>query len=172
MRPGAMKSLLEVLTGPRSALSPRQPKALPLGTRIRPYSPSDKEACLDIYNEAEPGRFPAGARGEFERFLEAPGYLKLICSIDENPVAVGGIGLIPGLFSTQVWLVFGMVRPALHGRGIGTAMLLARLGALHCPEKPVRVLLSSVMASEGFYASLGFVHQGQMPVPQAGHCWM
>src|SRR5262249_55547439 len=68
----------------------------------------------------------------------------------------------------HVWLVFGMVRPVLHRRGIGAAMLLARLGALPRPTRSVRVNLSSIAASEGFFARFGFAHQGQMPLPASG----
>ena len=61
-----------------------------------------------------------------------------------------------------------MVRPAHHGRGIGTAMLVARLGVLPRPVAPVRVMLSNVAASEGFFARFGFAYQGQMVVPPSG----
>lgn len=126
--------------------------------------------CRSLQRERtnEPGRFPAGFRAQFGQFLEHPGYLKLICSIGEEPVAVGGIDRIPGLLAEHVWLVFGMVRPAHHGRGIGTAMLVARLGALPRPVVPVRVMLSNVAASEGFFARFGFACQGQMPAPHSG----
>lgn len=168
MRHG-MSSLIDLLAGPRSVLSPVPPTASPLSTQIRAYRPADKDACFEIYNENEPGRFPDGVVGQFEQFLQHPGYLKLVGCIDEKPVAVGGIGRIPGLFSNNVWLVFGMVRPAFHRRGIGTAMLLARLAALPRPAKPVRVILSSVDASEGFFARFGFAYQGQMALPSSSN---
>ena len=128
-------TLIGLLTGTQATISPIRPKTLPLDARIQKYRPKDKTACVEIYNENEPGRFPPGFGGHFEQFLEHPGYLKLICSIDEEPVAIGGIGRIPGLFAEHVWLVFGMVRPAHHGRGIDTAMLVARLGALPRPTE-------------------------------------
>jgi hypothetical protein len=163
-----MSPLFDLLTGPRSALSPVPPTVSPLGIQIRAYRPADKDACVEIYNENEPGRFPDGAVGQFKQFLQHPGYLRLVGCIDEQPVAIGGIGLIPGLFSDSVWLVFGMVRPALHRRGIGTAMLLVRLAALSRPAKPVRVILSSVETSGGFFERFGFAYQGQMAVPSGG----
>ena len=61
-----------------------------------------------------------------------------------------------------------MVKPTLHRRGIGTAMLLARLAALPPPVKPVRIMLSNVAAAEGSFARFGFAHQGQMPVHPGG----
>jgi Acetyltransferase (GNAT) family len=160
-----MRTLIDLLTGSRSVLSPVPPAVSPLGTQIRAYRPADKDACVEIYNENETGRFPDGVVGQFEQFLQSPGYLRLVGCIDEQPIAIGGIGLIPGLFADSVWLVFGMVRPALHRRGIGTAMLLARLAALPRPAKPVRVSLTSVEASEGFFERFGLAYQGQMAVP-------
>jgi len=77
-------SLIGPLTGTQATISPIRPKTLPLDARIREYRPKDKTACVEIYNENEPGRFPAGFGGHFEQFLEHPGYLKLICSIDEG----------------------------------------------------------------------------------------
>ena len=128
---------------------------------------SERTARIEIYKENEPGRFPDGVVGQFEQFLQYPGYLRLVGCIDEQPIAIGGIGLIPGLFADNVWLVFGMVRPALHRRGIGTAMLLARLAALPRPAKPVRVSLSNVEGSDGFFERFGFAYQGQIAVPSS-----
>ena len=39
-----MSSLIELLMGPRSVLSPVPPTASPLGTQIRAFRPSDKDA--------------------------------------------------------------------------------------------------------------------------------
>jgi GNAT superfamily N-acetyltransferase len=140
----AMNALLHLLTGSQSRLSPVPSKTPPPGTRIRPYGPADRDACIDIYQKNEPGRFPAGVGGQFEEFLDQQGYLKLVCSIAEELVAIAGVGQIPALLAHHVWLVFGMVRPDFQRRGIGTAMLLARLAALPRPARPVRVMLSSV----------------------------
>ena len=79
-------SLIGLFTGPQVTISPIRPKTLPPDARIREYRPKDKTACVEIYNENEPGRFPAGFGGQLEQFLERPGYLKLIRSIDEEPV--------------------------------------------------------------------------------------
>jgi hypothetical protein len=160
-----MSSLFDLLTGPRSVLSPVPPTVSPLGIQIRAYDPADKDACVEIYKENEPGRFPDGVVGQFEQFLQHPGYLRLVGCIDERPVAIGGIGVVRGMFANNVGLLFGMVRPALHRRGIGTAMLLARLAALPQPVKPVRVTLSSVETSGGFFERFGFAYQGQMALP-------
>jgi hypothetical protein len=76
-------------------LSPVLPAASPLRTQIRPYHPSDKVACVKLYKENEPGRFTDGVVGQFEQFLEHPGYLKLVGCIDGKIIAIGGIGRVP-----------------------------------------------------------------------------
>ena len=120
MRSRTMNALLHLLTGSQSRLSPVPSTTLPHGTRIRAYGPADREACIDIYQKNEPGRFPAGVGGQFEEFLDQQGYLKLVCSIAEEPVAIGGVGRIPAFLAHHVWLAFGMVRPDFQRRGIGT----------------------------------------------------
>ena len=87
-----MRDLIRLLVGPRSALSPVPPRAQPVGAHFRAYSPADKDGCVEIYTENEPGRFPVGFAGQFEQFLQNPGYMKLVGCIDESPVAIGGIG--------------------------------------------------------------------------------
>ena len=55
-----ISALIDLLTGSRSVLSPVLPAISPLGTQIRAYRPADKDACVEIYNENEPVRFPDG----------------------------------------------------------------------------------------------------------------
>jgi hypothetical protein len=52
---------------------------------------SEPTARIEIYKENEPGRFPDGVVGQFEQFLQYPGYLRLVGCIDEQPIAIGGL---------------------------------------------------------------------------------
>ena len=162
-----LSSLLDMVVGPRSPFTPLPPPALPPGANIREFRSTDREACIEIYRENEPGRFPLGLITQFERVLDLPGYLKLVCCIEDKPVAVGGI-TIQAVRPHHLWLVYGMVRPEYHRCGIGTAMLLARLAALPRPSNSVRVLLSNVPASEGFLVRFGFAYQGQIRLGSSG----
>src|SRR5262249_16377097 len=86
MRSRAMSALLHLLTGSQSRLSPVPSKTPPPPrARIRTYSSADREACIDIYRKNEPGHFPGGVGGQFEQFLDQPGYLKFVCSVGEEP---------------------------------------------------------------------------------------
>lgn len=164
----SLASVLQMVFGTRAPFLPPSEATLPSGAQIREISPEDRESCLRIYRDNEAGRFPTGVGPDFEHFLARPDYLKLVCCVADKPVAVGGIGLTSGLSSLRAWLVFGMVTPALHGQGIGTALLLARLAALRLPSRPVRLLLSNVAGSVGFFARFGFELQGQMAVRPSG----
>jgi hypothetical protein len=156
-------SLLNSLNRP-SRLVPPAAKRLPLGTNLRQYQSKDKDACVAIYSKNEPGRFPRGFNKEFVQTLDSANYLKLVLCLEDRPVAIGGIGRFDGMFgSRNVWLLFGMVDPGLHGQGFGTALLLARLAALSEPSKPTNVLLSPVAGSLEFVARFGFAYQGEMP---------
>jgi GNAT superfamily N-acetyltransferase len=161
-------SLLDMVVGPRSPFTPLPPPGLPPGAHIREFRSTDREACIEIYRENEPGRFPLGLITQYQQVLDLPGYLKLVCCIEDKPVAVGGIRTIQAVRSHHVWLVYGMVRPEYHRCGIGTTMLLARLAALPRPSNSVRVMLSNVAASEGFLTRFGFARQGQMRFGSSG----
>jgi GNAT superfamily N-acetyltransferase len=164
----SLASALQLVFGTQARFAPAASRVLPAGIRIREFRSSDREGCLRIYRENEPGRFPTGVVPWFENFLARQDYLKLVCSTGDEPVAVGGIGAIHGLLALQAWLVFGLVAPSYHRQGIGTTLLLARLAALPRPGTPVRLLLSNVAGSVSFFARFGFELQGQMAVPPTG----
>jgi predicted N-acetyltransferase YhbS len=155
-------SVLDMFFSTKSRFAPRPARTLPSAAQIRELRAMDRTTCLELYRANE-APFPAGFEREFEKFLDNPDYLKLACYLDEKPIAIGGITRVPVLRWHDAWLVFGMVRPDFHGRGIGTAILLARLAALPRPSKPLRVLLSNIATSEAFLERFGFAHQGQMP---------
>ena len=71
---------------------PVRPKSFPTDARIRMYTAQDRAACLGLYDANEAGRSSAGARVLYEQFLVDPKYLKLVCCIEDELIAVGGIG--------------------------------------------------------------------------------
>ena len=164
----SLASTLQMVFGTNARFTSPASRVLPAGTQIREFRSTDREGCLRIYRDNEPGRFPSGVVPYFENFLARNDYLKLVCCKDEEPIAVGGIGVINGLLSLQAWLVFGLVAPSYQRQGVGTTLLLARLAALPTPGKPIRLLLSNVPGSGGFFARFGFALQGQMTVPAHG----
>jgi GNAT superfamily N-acetyltransferase len=130
---------------------------------LRTFKASDRDECLAIYRANEAGRFPEGFVSYFEDFLDRADYLKIVLCDKDHPVAVGGKGLTPILPSHCGWLVFGVVSPAFHSRGLGTALLLSRVALLPEPSPSVRLFMTNVAKSKGFFARFGFASMGKIP---------
>lgn len=164
----SLASALQLVLGTQARFVPPASRDIRVDVQFRQLLPSDRDACLGIYRDNEPGRFPDGVLPQFENFIARQDYLKLVCCKGNDIVALGGITAIPGLLALQAWLVFGLVAPSYQSQGIGTTLVLARLAALPSPTRPVRLFLSNVAGSVGFFARFGFQLQGQMAVPPSG----
>ena len=129
---------------------------------VRPFSGQDLSACRLLYELNEPGRFPPGYLDLFIESLESPTQLFLVVEFESQVAAVGGIYRAP---ESRQWcsLVFGMVHPNLHRKGLGTALLLARLSVLEPPTGVWWAGLASAGGSETFFKRFGFLHYGRYP---------
>jgi len=133
-------------------------------SNIRPFAKSDMDACRSLYTQNERGRFPPGYLQTFTDSLESPAQLFLVVELLGQVAAVGGIYRTPE--SPQgCSLVFGMVRPELHRKGLGTALLLARLAILPRPTGLWWAFLSSAGGSSAFFERFGFQHYGRHALP-------
>ena len=126
---------------------------------IRAYRSSDEDACRDLYRLNEPGRFPPDYEPDFLHTLRRNDYLKVIAEENTTIVGVGAVCLMK-LFR-QALLVFGMVHPDWHRRGVGTALLLARAAALPEPNPRWTLVLSPLPGSRSFYERFGFTKYAQ-----------
>jgi GNAT superfamily N-acetyltransferase len=136
------------------------PQPVPSGTSLRPFECRDRASCLAIYQHNEHGYFPADFLVYFEFWLDCEEFLKLVLCIDDIPVAIGAVSCQKRFGLATAWLTFGMVSPAYQGKGLGSALLLARLSLLPKPTHAARVLMTNVEASKAFYARFGFVPYG------------
>lgn len=162
----ALRSLIHVFLGaPAPFVAPQSLRPLPSELRLRAYSP-EKSSCTAIYEANEPNRFPTGFADDFCRYLDDIDFLKLVFCAHERPVAIGGIRRYPTFRAQRAWLVFGIISPGYHNKGIGTALLLSRLAALPKPRAPTELLMSTVPASMGFFRRFGFSDRGPM---KTGH---
>jgi N-acetylglutamate synthase-like GNAT family acetyltransferase len=121
---------------------------------FRRFQISDLPECLEIYKLNEPGRFPEGVLDQYERRLREQSSYFLVAERNGHIIAAGGIA-----YSQKphwVMLSFGLVRPDEQGKGVGTALLLARLALLKNNEPVYRVLICAVAKSLGFYERFGF----------------
>jgi N-acetylglutamate synthase-like GNAT family acetyltransferase len=131
---------------------------------VRPFSKQDLDACRNLYELNEPGRFPPGYLQTFTESLESPAQLFLVAELHGQIAAVGGLYRTPE--SPQgCSLAFGMVHPNLHRRGLGTTLLLARLAVLARPAGVWWAFLSSAGGSATFFERFGFLHYGRYPLP-------
>jgi hypothetical protein len=102
------------------------------------------------------------------RHLTDADYLKIVLCHQDLPVAIGGIGLAPFLVSHCARLVFGLVSPAWHGRGLGTALLLSRISLLPEPKPSTRLFMTNVAKTKAFFRRFGFASLGIVPSGLAG----
>jgi ribosomal protein S18 acetylase RimI-like enzyme len=125
--------------------------------RIRPYQPSDRAACLAVFHSNTPDFFLPVEEADFTAFLDRMPGPYLVVEEDDEIVACGGhaVNAVTGV-ATLCW---GMVARAHQRRGLGRALLRARLANLadHPEAKVVR--LDTSQHSRGFFEREGFVVQ-------------
>lgn len=119
----------------------------------RPYRSSDRDACLRLFDGNTPPFFAPSERSDFIRFLERRGadyQVVIACSV---VVACGGYLVAED--GVTAGLCWGMVERGRHGRGLGRALLKARLEAIRAARLR-RVILDTSQHTAGFYARYGF----------------
>lgn len=120
----------------------------------RPYSAEDRRACLDILAENAPEFFVSRDRESFNEFLSnLPGPYFVVES-GSSVVACGGWALGSGGEAALTW---GMVRRALHRKGIGRSLLRYRLDSIRRETDATLVRINTVQLVQGFFAREGFV---------------
>ena len=123
--------------------------------RVRPYRPSDKEACLKIFDSNTPKYFLSNEKDIFAKYLDNHGEEYLIIENSQGqPVACGGsvIGLDGGAAS----FCWGMVHKDWHGKGLGRFLLTNRLRALAQIPKMRLIRLDTSQKSVEFFMKWGF----------------
>jgi ribosomal protein S18 acetylase RimI-like enzyme len=121
---------------------------------FRRFTSQDLPRCLELYALNEPGRFPKGVAEQYEASLVQGSSYYLVAEHDRRVIASGGLSYHarPDI----AVLCFGLVHPSQQGKGIGTALLLARLALLN-PNRPrYHVFVFAVKGSIGFYRRFGF----------------
>ena len=123
---------------------------------FRRFTPEDMEACLDLYVQNEPDRFPNGAKEDYFAYLREQKSYMLVGERDGRLVACGGLHYI--VRKDIAVLCFGLAHPHYQGMGIGAALVLARLSLLDPAQHGVRVFICAVKKSIGYYRRFGFQH--------------
>jgi GNAT superfamily N-acetyltransferase len=93
---------------------------LPIDPLFRFYQPSDRAACLDLFDANRPRFFAPNERTDYEAFLEtAPGIYE-VCLVDEG--VAGAFGVYPengGGFRLR-WI---LLSPRVQRQGVGSAVM-------------------------------------------------
>jgi ribosomal protein S18 acetylase RimI-like enzyme len=121
---------------------------------FRRFASTDLPQCLELYAANEPGRFPGGVVNLYEKTLLGQNSYFLVAESEGRIIASGGISYY--LRDDLAVLCFGLVHPSHQGRGIGTALLLARLAMLKPHSYDYRVLIFAVEKSIAYYRRFGF----------------
>ena len=128
---------------------------------VRRYKPTDFDACEEIFILNEPGRFPQNGLPAFTEFLQNPTHFIIVAEDAGKVLGCGGLSYSDGyLEGGTAFLVFGLVHPEHHRRGIGTVMLLVRLAQLRLRTNTCPVLIFSVPASFKYFVRFGFTYAG------------
>jgi GNAT superfamily N-acetyltransferase len=126
----------------------------------RAYATTDRESCLEILAENTPEYFVPADRASLDEFLSnLPGPYFVV--VDRDCIVACG-GWASGQ-ADDVVLTWGMVRRALHRKGIGRALLRFRLDAIEREAQAKVVRLHTVQLVQGFFAREGFVVVGVEP---------
>ncbi|MGE7414149.1 GNAT family N-acetyltransferase [Methylobacterium tarhaniae] len=122
----------------------------------RAYAPSDRDACLALFDGNRIPFFTDADRAMFEAFLAglavAWGYQVL--ERDGRVVACGGCTVEAD--GTRAGFCWGMVDRGLQGTGLGTRLTDLRLRAAAAIPGVTQVRLDTSQLTQGFYARFGF----------------
>lgn len=119
---------------------------------FRRFKPSDLPHCFALYTLNQPGRLPAQDT-TFQPVLREQTAYTLVAKQDGKIIATGSIQYISSGVAT---LCYGLIHPEFQSRGIGTALVLARLALLRPSQPHYRILIFAVEKSIGFYLRFGF----------------
>ena len=123
---------------------------------FRPWRPDDADACLAIFDSNVPKYFATSERPGFQQFLiEMPCDYVVGEAPDGSVVACGGWYPMPE-GEGDPGLAWGMVHRDWHHKGVGRALLEARLAGIRALPGVHTLIISTCQHTEAFYARAGF----------------
>ncbi len=135
--------------------------------RVRPYTAADKPACVAILRSNVPAFALSHEVHEYAAWLDRTCVRGaedpceyLVGELDGAVVCAGGVAY--ATTAPVATLCWGIVRRDLHRRGLGSALLRARLDAIRTRGGVERVLMDTTDAAVGFFLRHGFVVTGRV----------
>ncbi|WP_024647318.1 GNAT family N-acetyltransferase [Pseudomonas syringae] len=121
---------------------------------LRPYSLTDRDSCLHIFDTNVPRYFDPKERERFASFLMAPLGHYFVVERDGEVVACGGYLVLSDPSVAE--LIWGMVDSNCHGSGLGRLLTEARLDVMKALPGVTRAYINTSQHVQGFYSNLGF----------------
>jgi GNAT superfamily N-acetyltransferase len=120
---------------------------------LRRYRPSDREACLALFEGNVPSSFLPEEVAAFAAFLEEFSDRYLVAFGEAHgPVACGGVALR----GDEAILCWGLVDARRHREGIGRVLLRARLAMAARIPGALRVTMNTSQVTAPFFTREGF----------------
>ncbi|MBE1298483.1 MAG: GNAT family N-acetyltransferase [Alteromonadaceae bacterium] len=127
-------------------------------TTYRDFHSVDFDACLALFDSNVPTYFSEVERQDFIDFLlDLPGPYLVVKDSKGEIVACGGFAFVQESHSAD--LCWGMVEQTHHKRGLGLALLNARLERIRQHPAITHVNLNTCQKTEAFFKRVGFVTQ-------------
>lgn len=132
---------------------------------IKEYKPTDREACIKVFNSNVPKFFASHELDGFKSWLtskdkaikafdnnESEYYY--VVEIDNQIIGCGGF-YIPGS-GDEARMAWGMVENSLHKKGIGRSLLEYRMDEIRRLKPGIIIALDTTQYSYGFFEKSGF----------------
>ncbi len=124
---------------------------------FRPYSPSDRQACLAIFEANCPDFFAPNERADYQRFLDAtPEHYEVF---EERDGISGAFGL-PGNTGGPVRLTWILLHPQAQGRGTGSA-IMRRVLDIAAERRSTLIHIAASHRSAAFFSRFGALEKGR-----------
>ena len=129
---------------------------MPRPPRLRPYRPSDRAACITLFESNVPEYFGAHERSDFLSCFDEDIGPYFVLDSGGQAIGCGGYAMHPEM-PASVSLTWGMVRRDLHGQGLGSQLLTGRLERIRTEGRLAQVRIETTPMSAGFFARFGFI---------------
>jgi N-acetylglutamate synthase-like GNAT family acetyltransferase len=133
---------------------------------IRPYTPSDKPACIAAFKSNVPGFFSPAELPGFEEWLREQDarYTSpkknnneqyYVATLEEQVIGCGGYYI--DIAKQEAAMTWGLITHALHKQGYGKKLFLYRVNVIQSICPLCRIRLDTTQHSYPFFLKLGFV---------------
>jgi N-acetylglutamate synthase-like GNAT family acetyltransferase len=123
---------------------------------VRKYAPTDRDACLVLFDSNTPDFFLPHERADFEAWLDGNPENYVVLEHEGAVVACGGYAL-PSAGSTDARLTWGIVGRTWQRQGLGRFLLMYRMREIGKTAGTIQtVSLETTPQSAPFFASQGF----------------